>query len=155
MMFQPVGGMDRIAYALAGRSAPGRLRYRLRRSLGSPTATTVSRWTTATSTGGSTGERADFCVAAMPPHLLARLRHNLGTPVQLRADQAAPARRRARSGLEYGRRWWEEDERIFGGITTTDLDVSQIWYPSYGFFGERGVLLGYYNRARTPGCTTR
>ena len=48
-------------------------------------------------------------------------------------------------GLEYRRRWWEEDERIFGGITTTDLDVEEIWHPSYGFFGERGVLLGYYN----------
>ena len=107
----------------------------------------MSRWTTATSTGGSTGERADFCVAAMPPHLLARLRHNLGTPVQLALTRPHPLAV-GKMGLEYGRRWWEEDERIFGGITTTDLDVGQIWHPSYGFFGERGVLLGYYNRGR-------
>jgi monoamine oxidase len=48
-------------------------------------------------------------------------------------------------GLEYKRRWWEEDDRIYGGITPTDLDITQIWYPSYGYHSKRGVVLGYYN----------
>ena len=40
-------------------------------------------------------------------------------------------------GLEYGRRFWEEDDQIFGGITNTNIDLSTIWYPSYGYLGEQ------------------
>src|SRR5690606_40023582 len=36
------------------------------------------------------------------------------------------------------------DLKIFGGSTETDLDITRIWYPSYGFFGRRGILIGYY-----------
>jgi hypothetical protein len=48
-------------------------------------------------------------------------------------------------GLEYRSRWWETGHRIYGGITETDLDVTHIWHPSYGFHGERGVVIGCYN----------
>ena len=48
-------------------------------------------------------------------------------------------------GLQFRRRFWEEDERIFGGITDTNLDIGTIWYPSHGYLGTRGVLIGYYN----------
>jgi monoamine oxidase len=143
MMFQPVGGMDHIAYALAAKVGAGRLRFRSQvLSLADrPDGVDVDY---RDEDGRIHRERADFCVAAMPPHLLARLRHNLGTPVQLALTRPQPLAI-GKMGLEYGRRWWEEDERIFGGITTTDLDIEEIWHPSYGFFGERGVLLGYYN----------
>src|SRR5690606_18209053 len=36
-----------------------------------------------------------------------------------------------------------------GGITHTNLDVSGIWYPSYGYLGEKGVVVGYYSGAYT------
>ncbi|WP_240760287.1 flavin monoamine oxidase family protein, partial [Phytoactinopolyspora endophytica] len=52
-------------------------------------------------------------------------------------------------GLQYKRRFWEEDLNIFGGITQTNLDVSNIWYPSYGYLGQKGVLVGYYSGAYT------
>jgi monoamine oxidase len=48
-------------------------------------------------------------------------------------------------GLEFRRRFWEEDERIFGGITNTNLDIGTIWYPSSGYLTTRGILIGYYN----------
>jgi monoamine oxidase len=32
-----------------------------------------------------------------------------------------------------------------GPCTETDLDLTNIWHPSYGFHGERGVMIGYYN----------
>ena len=38
-----------------------------------------------------------------------------------------------------------KDEGIFGGITTPTWTCKTIWYPSYGYLGERGVLIGYYN----------
>ena len=100
-------------------------------------------------------ERADFCVAAMPPHLLARLRHNLGTPVQLALTRPHPLAV-GKMGLEYGRRWWEEDERIFGGITTTDLDVEPDLAPVLRILRPTGRAARLLQpRAPTPGCTTR
>jgi monoamine oxidase len=47
-------------------------------------------------------------------------------------------------GLEFKRRFWEEDDRIMSGITRTDQSIVQVWYPSYGYFGRRGVLTGAY-----------
>jgi monoamine oxidase len=46
--------------------------------------------------------------------------------------------------LEYERRFWEEDDGVFGGITSTDSDCREIWYPSTGWLGAGGVLLGAY-----------
>ena len=47
--------------------------------------------------------------------------------------------------MQFKRRFWEQDEQIYGGITYTDLPIGQISYPSSGFFGGgKGVLLGAY-----------
>jgi monoamine oxidase len=51
----------------------------------------------------------------------------------------------AKVGLQFRRRFWEEDEAIFGGISYTDLPISLISYPSTGYLsGGKGVLLGAY-----------
>ncbi len=42
------------------------------------------------------------------------------------------------------RRFWEEDEGIFGGGTVTDLAVRNIFYPESGRETGRGVLLASY-----------
>ena len=34
---------------------------------------------------------------------------------------------------------------IFGGISWTDADIQQIWYPSTGYHDKKGVLTGAYN----------
>jgi monoamine oxidase len=144
MMFQPVGGMDRIAYALERRIGTDRVRYRSEvvRLTNLPDGVEVVY---RDRTGRKRAHRGDFCVATLPPHIMARIPTNLGSSVH-----AALARPRptpvGKMGLEYGRRWWEEDEGIYGGITTTDMDIEQIWHPSYGFLGSRGVLIGYYSR---------
>ena len=53
-------------------------------------------------------------------------------------------------GLEYRSRWWENDLRIYGGITETDLDLAHIWYPSHDFHARRGLVVGYYNTGQRP-----
>ncbi len=40
-------------------------------------------------------------------------------------------------GLQFKRRFWEEDEQIYGGVTYTDLPIGQISYPSSGFLRQR------------------
>jgi monoamine oxidase len=48
-------------------------------------------------------------------------------------------------GLQFKRRFWEEDEAIYGGISYTDLPIRQIAYPNTGYNRSgRGVLLGAY-----------
>ena len=48
-------------------------------------------------------------------------------------------------GLEFKRRFWEQDEHIYGGISYTDMPIDQISYPSTGYFSDGpGVLLGGY-----------
>ena len=34
---------------------------------------------------------------------------------------------------------------IFGGISWTDNDIQQIWYPSFGYQDQKGILTGAYN----------
>ncbi len=137
-MFQPVGGMDAIVSKLA--DAVGRDRIR--------TSTQVTKITNLPDgvevVHGGGPIKADYCVAALPPHILARIPHNFGAQVAGALSTPVPMSA-GKIGLEYRRRWWEIDDRIYGGITETDLDISHIWYPSYGFHGPRGLIVGYYN----------
>lgn len=143
MMYQPVGGMDRIPYALAKAIGPSRIRYQSEVVSIANRADGVD--VTYRDVAGKTYvEKGDFCIAAMPPHILARIPHNLGSDVTAALAYAKPTPV-GKIGLEYNRRWWEEDQRIYGGITETDMDLDHIWYPSYDFHGKRGVVVGYYN----------
>lgn len=46
--------------------------------------------------------------------------------------------------IQTRRRFWEEDEGIFGGGSVTDLAVRNIYYPDHGRETGRGVLLASY-----------
>lgn len=46
--------------------------------------------------------------------------------------------------LQCRRRFWEEDEGIFGGGTVTDLSIRNLYYPEHGRETGRGVLLASY-----------
>ncbi|MGY1593392.1 flavin monoamine oxidase family protein [Geodermatophilus sp. SYSU D00708] len=144
MMFQPVGGMDRIVDALQRAVGADRLRYRCE-VVGVTDLPDGVEVVYRDAAGRQQVERADFCVATLPPHLMARIPTNLAPSVQAALTRPRPLPV-GKLGLEYGRRWWEEDARIFGGITRTDMDLREIWLPSHGYLGEGGVLLGYYNR---------
>jgi monoamine oxidase len=46
------------------------------------------------------------------------------------------------------RRFWEEDDQIYGGHVLTDLKgINTISLPSSGWQSKKGVLLGYYHYA--------
>jgi monoamine oxidase len=61
------------------------------------------------------------------------------------AIDAVPYAASVKIGLQFKRRFWEEDEAIYGGISYTDLPIRQISYPSTSYNrGGRGVLLGAY-----------
>lgn len=49
--------------------------------------------------------------------------------------------------LQCRRRFWEEDEGIYGGGTETDLSIRSLWYPDHGQETGRGILLASYTWA--------
>jgi len=55
-----------------------------------------------------------------------------------------PFQNSAKIGLQFKRRFWEEDDRIFGGVSWTNLPTGELFYPSTGFLGKKGVMVGYY-----------
>jgi monoamine oxidase len=46
-------------------------------------------------------------------------------------------------GFQMKERFWEK-EGIYGGITSTNQPINQIWYPSHGINSKKGVVLGAY-----------
>ncbi|OIV35869.1 amino acid oxidase [Mangrovactinospora gilvigrisea] len=142
LMFQPVGGMDRIPAAFV--RAIGAHKVRTGCAVTSVSTTGSGVTVTYTAGGRERALTADFAVAALPPHLMARIPHNLGPDVQTALKAVTPSNA-GKIGLEYRSRWWESADRIYGGITETDMDLDHIWYPSHGYHDRRGLLIGYYN----------
>src|SRR5262245_6697138 len=143
-MFQPVGGMDMIARAFA-RELDGVIRFgskvtAVRQDAGGVTVA----FEDARQPGRAQTARADWCLCTIPLPVLSRIDLNVG-----RAMRAAIAAVRytasVKIGLQFRRRFWEEDDAIYGGITFSDLPITQISYPSSGLHGSgKGVLLGAY-----------
>ena len=96
--------------------------------------------------------KADWCVCTIPLSILSQIPIDVGARMKAAID-AVPYVSAVKIGLQFKRRFWEEDEAIYGGISFTDLPIRQIAYPSYGLNRSgRGVLLGAYifEGDRTP-----
>ena len=143
-MFQPVGGMDMIGKAFA-RQIAGLVTHhaqvrKLRQDERGVTVTYIDH-----ARGGAVTEAtADYCVCTIPLSVLSQLDIQVSTAMQ-QAVTAVPYLSSVKIGLEFKRRFWEEDEAIYGGISFTDQQITQISYPSHGYL-SRGpaVLLGGY-----------
>jgi len=84
----------------------------------------------------------DYCFNSIPTHLMSGIPNNL--PDEYRAGLAAlrPGNF-LKIGLQMKERFWER-EGIYGGVTSTNQRINQIWYPSHGIHGKKGVVLGAY-----------
>jgi monoamine oxidase len=143
-MFQPVGGMDMIGKAFA-KEVGGVIRHnaKVTRIQQDDSGVTVSYVDTASPSIRLTA-RADWCVCTIPLSILSQLPLDVSAPMKAAID-AVPYSGSVKIGLQFKRRFWEEDEAIYGGISYTDLPIRQIAYPNTGFNrAGRGVLLGAY-----------
>jgi monoamine oxidase len=143
-LFQPVGGMGRVGEAF-GRALEPLIRYNakvvdIRQDATGVTATYEDTY----SPGTRLTARADWCVCTIPLPILAEIPMNVG-PALASAIRAVPYASAIKVGLQFKRRFWEEDDHIYGGITYTDLPITNIGYPNTGYHsGGKGVLLGAY-----------
>src|SRR5271169_3092269 len=110
-MFQPVGGMGRIGEAFA-RQIPDRIRYGAKVIAIRQNETGVSVAFEDLTAGGTVREvRADWCVCALPLSILSQISINVSAPMKAAID-AVPYASAVKLGLQFSRRFWEEDERI-------------------------------------------
>jgi monoamine oxidase len=143
-LFQPVGGMGRVGEAF-GRELGPLIRYNAKVTDIHQDDQGVSVVYEDTRKPGITlTARADWCLCTIPLPILAQIPMNVG-PALAAAIRAVPYASAVKVGLQFKRRFWEEDEHIYGGITYTDLPITNIAYPNTGFHsGGKGVLLGAY-----------
>jgi monoamine oxidase len=143
-MFQPVGGMDMIGKAFA-REVGDLIRYdaKVIRIAQDPAGVTVTYVETKGPATVQTA-KADWCVCTIPLSILSQIPIDAGPRMKAAID-AVPYASAVKIGLQFKRRFWEEDDAIYGGISFTDLPIRQIAYPSSDLNrGGRGVLLGAY-----------
>ncbi len=143
-MFQPVGGMGRIGQAFGSELGP-LIRYNAKVIDIHQDERGVSATFEDLAAGSARQTaRADWCVCTIPLSILGQIPMNVEGPMA-KAITSVPYCTGLKVGLQFKRRFWEEDEQIYGGITYTDLPIGQISYPSSRFFSDgKGVLLGAY-----------
>ena len=139
-MLQPVGGMDQIVRAFERRVKPMiRFGAELReiRRAGEGVRIVYRR------SGKTHSIEADYAICTIPLPVLAGIEADF-SPDFRQAIGAAHYAKAAKLAFQSEKRFWETDDGIYGGISWTDQDVTQLWYPSTGFHGRKGVLLGAY-----------
>lgn len=135
-MFQPVGGMDRIAHAIYERVRP-------RVRLNSP-ITAIRRRGAGVRIHHGPGDQvfdADYCLCTLPLNLLGRIPADF-SPAKQAAIRDNPYMASTKVGFESPRFW--EEEGIYGGLAWTDRANENLFYPSGGWHAPRGVLVTAY-----------
>ena len=141
-MFQPVGGMDHIPRAFE-KKLGSIIRHnaqvmRIRQSPGGVSVSYKDRVS-----GRVETVDADYCICAMPlttlrdvdadfaPDVAAVIQHAIYDSAYKIAWQS--------------RRFWEQDDNIYGGLSFLRQTVDVVWYPSYGLFSPKGAIISGYS----------
>ena len=149
-MFQIAGGTDRLAAAFASRLTTqivygAEVRELRQTASGVEVVYRVD--------GQPKQATAAFAVCTLPLPVLAALPVADLDPAIKTGLGAVRYAQVGKIGLQFKRRFWEEDDQIFGGISNTDQPISNIIYPSAGYLGKKGMLVGYYQIGAEAGVT--
>jgi monoamine oxidase len=143
-IFQPKGGMGMIGTAMGKELGP-LVQYNakvidIKQDEKGVTATYID----SRSGGEKRTAHADWCVCTIPASILSQIPMNVGAPMKNAINQL-PYQAALKVGLQMKRRFWEQDEQIYGGHTYTNQANSIIGYPMWDYFSKgKGVLLGAY-----------
>jgi monoamine oxidase len=89
---------------------------------------------------------ADYCVCNIPLSVLIKIPADF-SPEMTTAMRGVPYAMAGRAGAQFKRRFWEEDDWIYGGQSFTNVpEIGVLDYPDTDYFAPKGVLLVYYNR---------
>lgn len=136
------GGMDRLPRSFLP-ALRNRIRFGARMTAidQSPDSVTVHFRTAA----GRMSVQGEYAIVTLP---LPVLRHVEAlkpfSPAKQRAIRQVHYDAAAKVFFQCRRRFWEEDDGIYGGGTVTDLPIRATYYPDHGRESGRGVLLASY-----------
>jgi monoamine oxidase len=147
-MMQPVGGMDAISKAFV-KNLGDVIRYNAKvTAIAQDDKGVTVTYEDASGPGGTQQATADWCVCTIPLSILSQIPVQV-SPEKTAAISAVPYYASSKIGLQFNRRFWEEDDAIYGGVTSTELPITMISYPSHGIGTKKGVLLGSYTFGAT------
>jgi len=145
-MFQPVGGMDKIPYAFA-KELGSIVKYECPVTEIRKTGKGVT--ITYTEKGATKQISADYCLNGLPLSQLKKIKSDISAPFMEVINGATYA-----SAYKIGwesRRFWEQDQNIYGGLEFRNVGCSPIWFPSANMFSKRGiVVVGYTDETNLP-----
>jgi monoamine oxidase len=141
-MFQPIGGMDRIAYALAA-SLGKIIRYDSPITEIRKTTTGVKVMYRDGQAGPTRSVEAAYCICALPLPILRTIPNDFAPQVKSAVEQVNYDS--AYKVAWESRRFWEQEDGIYGGISfLASGPIPQVWYPSAKLLSKRGVLISGY-----------
>jgi monoamine oxidase len=153
-MFQPVGGMDQFPKGFERAIGANRITFNTDVQSVHQSERDVKVVYTDTTNARNRELTADFVVACLPLTVLSGVDINVSQDL-MAAVKATTYSDSAKVGLAMKRRFWEEDDQIFGGHLYTDLPLGEFSYPSNGYFSRKGVLLGLYLNAAVGDLAAR
>jgi monoamine oxidase len=169
-VFQPAGGMMQIPLAFE-RALGDRITRRAEVESILQTEDNARVVYRDTTTGARQEVTADYVVCCLPMSILKTLEVNFSPEMATAVNETNHAAQ-AKMGLQMKRRFWEQDDGIYGGHLVymayspenaqpsqgrgrAGNPIPQFSYPSNGYISQKGVLLGYYGNANAPGLDGR
>ena len=143
-MLEPIGGMDQIAKAFEKRVG-NFITYNAEVRQIRKTDFGVRIVYVDKTSGNEALLDANFAICTFPLSVL----HTLDTDFAPEYQEAIAVGAKSyinavKHGFQAKRRFWEEDDQIYGGISWTTRDITQIWYPAAGFHQPTGIVIGAY-----------
>lgn len=142
-MFQAVGGMDQIAFALRDALPRGvlHLNKEVTKIIHAGDGVTVDYKDTGS--GRAQTVKADFCISTIPYAVVTGIENNFSADIIDAMNTPAPSHV-AKFGVQMKDRFWEKEDMIYGGVSSSSMSGS-LAYPSADLHGKNGgVLLAGY-----------
>ena len=138
-MLQPIGGMDKIAKAFRDRVASvitygAEVKEIAKVSNGAKILYEKN--------GIQVEHNADYCICTIPTTVLRDIPNDFSGAHKAEINSFIYSN--AAKLAFQSRRFWEQDHSIFGGISWTNQDITQIWYPSNALGSTNGIIIGAY-----------
>ena len=148
-MFQPVGGMQMISNGFA-RQVGDLITYGAKVTKVAQGAKGVTISYQNLADGKTSDAKADWCICTIPGTILSSIDMQVA-PRTKAAIAAVGYSMMLKIGLEFKRRFWEEDDDIYGGHSFTTQPIGLVSYPNNNMFGKGpAVMLGAF--ANGPGA---
>ncbi|PHS15313.1 MAG: amine oxidase [Kangiella sp.] len=139
-MLQPVGGMDNIAKAFELQVFDQIIFEaqvtEIRKTSNGVNITYIDEQSDQLSI------QTDYCICTIPAPVLKDIANDFSNEHQSEIESFSYSN--AGKLAFQSNRFWEVEHNIYGGISWTDQDITQIWYPSHGVMSEDGIIIGAY-----------